>query len=122
MDNVTYKVFAVTWSHQWSFAMTGLYRKDEMCRYVLTKDGVRYDIPDDAIVARVAVVPEPVAVEPPPAPAPEQVLAVSEPAPEPPPPPRPPRRLPPPPVAKATEVKETKVDSRKNKKSSCKKP
>ena len=79
--NTLYKVFAVTWTNQWSFPMAGRYGKDADGRYVITDDNIRYDIPDDAIIARVAL--PPVAVQ-----VPTEEAPVSEPVT----PPRPPRR------------------------------
>lgn len=62
-------VQAVTWEGVTSFPMQGIYGRDDFGRFVKGVDGFRYDLPDDAIVRRMAVADEEKPQEPAAAPA-----------------------------------------------------
>lgn len=52
---MVFEVKAITWDGRRSFSMIGAYGVDDFGRFVLGKNGVRYDIPADAIVERLAI-------------------------------------------------------------------
>lgn len=49
---MVFEVKALTWDGRRSFSMIGAYGMDDFGRFVVSKNGVRYDIPADAIVER----------------------------------------------------------------------
>lgn len=79
-----FEVTAVTWDGRPSFKMQGQYGRDEFGSFVLTEQGVRFDIPRDAIIMRKEFAP----------PAPVKLPEAPVPAPAPPPEPPAPHPLP----------------------------